>query len=318
MGDLHKYIKIAFYKPFVPMWICHYDKVLMAIYKTAVIDTDAPTTAVLYVSNITDIFVTKYISDQSLHGPRIMLYPLRIKSKGNGLFDSNNGNSSKEISIPNINFEFLQKVRESLNMPNLTDEDLFYYIAGVIAAPRYSEQYGNNLISSHHRVPIFDRESFQKISAVGRKLGEMQMMYQDYMVGMVLKVWKDESLRSLPEYPLQITGDAEMDKVIEYIRYDSRDKSFIINGVVKIIGFPDVALEHRIGTLPVLKTVASRLQPRRDEKTGITLDPKLTIGEMYDIMKKLTYYCLEADRIKKELNVLYDAATIVELDSPSC
>jgi predicted helicase len=108
-----------------------------------------------------------------------------------------------------------------------------------------------------------------------------------------------------------------MDKVIEYIRYDSRNKSFIINGIVKISGFPEGALEHRIGTLPVLKTVANRLQPRHDEKTGITLDPKLTIGEMYDIMKKLTYYCIEADKIKKELNTLYGAATIVELDSHS-
>jgi predicted helicase len=166
-------------------------------------------------------------------------------------------------------------------------------------------------------MPIFDHESFQKISTVGRKLGELQMRYQDYMVGMVLKVWKDENLRNLPEHQLQIIGDADMDKVIEHIRYDSRDKSFIINGVAKISGFPEVALEHRIGTLPVLKTVASRLQPRHDEKTGITLDPKLTIGEMYDIMKKLTYYCVEADKIKKELNTLYDAATIVELDSPS-
>jgi len=61
--------------------------------------------------------------------------------------------------------------------------------------------------------------------------------------------------------------------------------------------------------------VANGLQPRHDEKTGITLDPKLPIREMYDIMKKLTYYCLEADKIKKELNTPYDAADIVELDS---
>ncbi len=198
----------------------------------------------------------------------------------------------------------------------MTDEDLFYYIAGVIATPRYSEQYGNNLVSSHHRVPIFDSESFRKIAVVGRKLAELQMRYQDYMVGMVLKVWKDESHRNLPEHPLQITGDADMDKVIEYIRYDSRDKSFIINGMVKISGFPEKALEHRIGALQVLKTVARKLQPIHDEKTGITLDPKLTIGEMYDIMKKLTHYCVEADKIKNELNTLYDTATIVELDSP--
>jgi hypothetical protein len=65
-----------------------------------------------------------------------------------------------------------------------------------------------------------------------------------------------------------------------------------------------------------LKTVANRLQPRHDEKTGITLDPKLPIREMYDIMKKLTHYCLEADKIKKELNTLYDEAVVVELDSP--
>jgi len=315
MEDLHKQIKIAFYRPFVPMWVCHHRKALSSIYQTEDIDTNFPIMAALYASNITDLFATMYICAKHLSGPQTMLYPLRTKSKGNVIFDSNNGDSNNEVSIPNINAEFLQKVRKALNMPNLTDEDLFYYIAGVIATPRYSEHYGNNLISSHHRVPIFDSEAFQRIAAAGRNLAELQMLYQDYMVGIVLKVWKDESLRNLPEYPLQITGDADMDKVIEYIRYDSQDKSFIINGVVKISGFPEVTLEHRIGTLPVLKTVANRLQPRHDEKTGITLDPKLTIGEMYDIMKKLTYYCLEADKIKKELNMLYDAATIVELDS---
>jgi len=309
--DLHKYIKIAFHRPFVPMWVCHYGKVLITINKTTIIDTNAPTITALYGNPETDLFITRYICDVFLSGHHTMLYPLRTKSKGNGIFDNNNDGSNNETSIPNINAEFLQKVRKALSMPNLTDEDLFYYIAGVIATPRYSEQYGNNLISSHHRVPIFDRASFQKITAVGRNLAELQMLYQDYMVGMVLKVWKDENLRNLPEHQLQITGDADMDKVIEYIRYDSRDKSFIINGVVKISGFPEGALEHRIGTLPVLKTVANRLQPRRDEKTGITLDPKLTIEQMYDIIKKLTYYCVEADKIKKELNTLYDAAAIV-------
>ncbi len=313
--DLRKHIKIAFHRPFVPMWVCHHKKTLGSICQTEVIDINAPIIATLYASNVTDLFATMYVCAKHLSGPQTMLYPLRTKSKGNEIFDITNDSLNNEISIPNINAEFLQKVRKALNIPNLTDEDLFYYIAGVIATPRYSEQYGNNLISSHHRVPIFDSESFQRISAVGRKLGELQMLYQDYMVGMVLKVWKDESLRNLPEYPLHITGDAGMDKVIEHIRYDSRDKTFIINGVVKISGFPEVALEHRIGTLPVLKTVANRLQPRRDDKTGITLDPKLTIGEMYNIMKKLTHYCVEADKIKKELNTLYDAAAIVELNS---
>jgi len=313
--NLHNHIKITFHRPFVPMWVCHHGKVLSEIYKTTFIDTNVPTITLPYSNSETDSFITGYICGFKLHGHPTMLYPLRIKSKGSGLFDSGNGDSNNDVSNPNINAEFLQKVRKALNMPNLTDEDLFYYIAGVIATPRYSVQYGNNLISSHHRVPIFDRESFQRISAVGRNLGELQMRYQDYMVGIVLKVWKDENLRNLPEHPLQITGDADRDKVIEYIRYDSRDKSFIINGIVKISDFPEGVLEHRIGTLPVLKTVANRLQPRHDDKTGITLDPKLTIGEMYDIMKKLTHYCLEADKIKKELNTLYDAAAIVELDS---
>jgi len=314
--DLNEHIQIASHRPFVPMWVCYHGNILTRSCRTAFIDMNSPTITALYSSNLTDLFIVKYICDVNLHGNPTMLYPLRTKSKGNGIFDSNNGGSNNEISIPDINAEFLQKVRKALNMPNLTDEDLFYYIAGVIAAPRYSEQYGNNLISSHHRVPIFDRESFQRISTVGRKLGELQMLYQDYMVGMVLKVWKDENLRNLPEHTLQITGDADMDKVIEYIRYDSRDKSFIINGIAKISGFPEGALEHRIGTLQVLKTVANRLQPRHDDKTGITLNPKLSIREMYDIMKKLTYYCVEADKIKKELNTLYDAAAIVELDSP--
>jgi predicted helicase len=317
LEDVHNHIKIAFYRPFVPMWLFYHKNALRQVCKTTLIDTTCPIITTLYNNDVVDLFTIKYICDEHLHGTQTMLYPLRTKSEANGIFDSDNSDSNNEVNIPNINAEFLQKVRKALNIPNLTDEDLFYYIAGVIATPRYSEQYGSNLISSHHRVPIFDRESFQKIAAVGRKLAELQMLYQDYMVGMVLKVWKDENLRNLPEHQLQITGDADMGKVIEYIRYDSRDKSFIINGVVKISGFPEGALEHRIGTLPVLKTVANRLQPRWDDKTGITLDPKLTVREMYDIMKKLTYYCVEADKIKKELNTLYDAAAIVELDSHS-
>ena len=315
--DWSKHIKIAVYRPFLPMWVCHHPRVIQEIYKTLIIDTKSAIIAASHGKNGVDVFLTKYICDTNLTSTLMMLYPLRITSKGNGLLDSGNGDPRNDVSIPNVNSEFLQKVRKALNIPNLTDEDFFYYIAGVIATPRYSGRYGNNLISSHHRMPIFDHESFQKISTVGRKLGELQMRYQDYMVGMVLKVWKDENLRNLPEHQLQIIGDADMDKVIEYIRYDSRNKSFIINGIVKISGFPEGALEHRIGTLPVLKTVANRLQPRRDDKTGITLDPELTIGEMYDIMKKLTYYCIEADKIKKELNTLYGAATIVELDSHS-
>ena len=314
---IEEHIKISFYRPFIPVWFCHHRKTLQEICKTELIHTDSPIITALYGNFVTDVFITKYVCDTVVQGSQTMLYPLRTKSEDKGIFDSTNDGSNNATSTPNIKAEFLQKVRKALNMPNLTDEDLFYYIAGAIATPRYSEQYGNNLVSSHHRVPIFDCESFQKIAAAGRKLAELQMLYQDYMVGMVLKVWKDENLRNLPEYPLQITGNADMDNVIEHIRYDSRDKSFIINGVVKIIGFPEGVLEHRIGTLPVLKTVANRLQPRHDEKTGITLDPKLTIGEMYDIMKKLTYYCIEADKIKKELNTLYGAATIVELDSHS-
>jgi predicted helicase len=40
--DLHKHIKIAFYRPFVPMWVCYHPKLLKAIYKTAIIDTNTP------------------------------------------------------------------------------------------------------------------------------------------------------------------------------------------------------------------------------------------------------------------------------------
>jgi len=37
-----------------------------------------------------------------------------------------------------------------------------------------------------------------RIATAGRKLAELQMLYQDYIVGMVTKVWKEENLLSIP------------------------------------------------------------------------------------------------------------------------
>ena len=58
----------------------------------------------------------------------------------------------------------------------LTKEDIFYYIYGILHSPEYRERFAANLKKELPRIPL--AEDFRAFSIAGRKLADLHLNYE--------------------------------------------------------------------------------------------------------------------------------------------
>ncbi len=64
--------------------------------------------------------------------------------------------------------------------PIFSDDDLFFYIYGVLHVPSYREKYAANLSKELPRIPLpKNSEQFWALAEAGRKLGDLHVDYED-------------------------------------------------------------------------------------------------------------------------------------------
>jgi predicted helicase len=208
----------------------------------------------------------------------------------------------------NITDQALRLFRKALNDPNITKEDIFFYVFGVLSTPSYVERFKNNLSKELPRVPILD--SFREISKLGRELAELQLAYQRYVWAVVMKEEKED----LPEYSdLTITADENaLSEYVEKVRLDKENREILINGKVKVQGIPEFAFECKVGNYPPIRWVSEYLVREEDKETGIVWDPRIRVEEFVDIVKKLAAFSERCLGIKEQLREIYEASTPVK------
>jgi len=209
--------------------------------------------------------------------------------------------SQKQDNIPDQALRLFQK---ALNDSNITKEDIFFYVFGVLSTPSYVERFRNNLSKELPRVPILD--SFWEISKLGRELAELQLAYQRYVWAVVMK----EERVNLPEYSsLTITADENaLKEYVERVRLDKENRELTINGKVKVQGIPEFALECKIGNYPPIRWVSEYLVREEDKETGIVWDPRIKVEEFVDIVKKLIAFSGKCLEIKEKLREIYEGS----------
>jgi predicted helicase len=290
----------AFYRPFVPMQV-YFDRVfnngvylLPSIFPTP----DAENLAIAVSSkgsNWFDTFITDRIVDLgSMYNTQI--FPLYIYVQEKTLF----GNTlSKKY---NITDQALKHFQKTLNDDNITKEDIFYYVFGVLSTPSYVEKFKNNLSKELPRVPILD--SFKEISKLGKQLAELELAYGRYVSAVVMK---DKEKPNLPEYSNLIVeaNNSAFDDYVEKVRVDKKNREITINGKVKAQNIPEFAFECKVGNYPPIEWISNYLVKQEDKDTGIVWDPKIKVGEFIDIVKKLIVFSKECIEIREKLNGFY-------------
>ena len=150
---------------------------------------------------------------------------------------------------------------------NLTKDDIFYYIYGVLHSTEYREKYANNLSKELPRIPrVSSFEQFCAFKDGGRKLANLHVNYEKQ-----------------PEFKdVLISGDESGNWHVDQMKWGkipgktgnaAKDKSILIyNDKITIKNIPLEAQEYVVNKKSALDWVVERACVSTDKKTGITND----------------------------------------------
>lgn len=173
---------------------------------------------------------------------------------------------------------------------NVTKEEIFYYIYGLLHSPEYRKTFANDLKKSLPRLPLVDKpETFQAFSKAGRALAHLHLNYEEQ-----------------PPCPDVFVEGAESGNFrVEKMRFLSKgDKSVIqYNESIRLSNIPLDAYEYVVNGRSAIEWIMDRYQIRVDKASGIVNDPNDWAAEhnkpryILDLLLSIVTVSLETNRI---------------------
>ena len=182
----------------------------------------------------------------------------------------------------------------------VTKDDIFYYVYGVLHDPAYRTRYAADLKKMLPHVPTPESaDRFVAVSDVGRKLADLHLSYE-----------------SVEPYPLDVEllprADAKDPATwrVDKMHWRSRaDRSAIVyNSDVTITGIPDQAHGYMLGSRSALDWIIDRYRVKVDKASAIVNDPNDWCDEhddptyIVDLIKKITTVSVETVALVEQLS----------------
>jgi predicted helicase len=253
--------------------------------------------------------IVNHIPDLHLIGD-IQVFPLYIyervtESTNQNISIFDNHPDSEVITTPsgnryirneNITDWALEEYRKRYG-GDVTKEDIFYYIYGLLHSSEYRERYRNDLKKVLPRIPfVSSAGDFWAFSNAGRRLAELHLNYE------TVEPWPlKEEIKGDP-------NDLVTYKVSKMRFRKTRDRqddktTIIYNENITLSGIPLEAYEYVVNGKPAIEWVMERYQVSRDRKSGIINDPNKWLEEqdnpryIIDLIKRLVRVSVETMKI---------------------
>lgn len=184
-----------------------------------------------------------------------------LLEKSQGFMRYDNSDKSEQLLIDrnNINQEFADKL-------NLSLDDTFAYVYGLLNSKEYQAKYANDLKKDLARIPIVkDKEKYVEI---GKKLIELHLNYEE------VPMYEGVSIESkaAPNYKV---NKMKFDKIknIETNKKEKDRSTIIFNTDITIKNIPEKAYEYVVNGKSAIEWIMDQYQVKTDKKSGITDDP---------------------------------------------
>ena len=164
----------------------------------------------------------------------------------------------------------LKHFRDAYSNTNLTKEDVFYYVYGLLHSNNYRTRFADNLNKQLPRIPAVKKEAdFWAFSKAGRALGDLHVNYE-----------------TVEPYPVTIAeGDLRLAHIadpksyfrVEQMRFAGKrpnlDKTTVIyNNNITMTDIPLAAYDYVVNGKSALDWVMERQRVKTDKKSGIVND----------------------------------------------
>ncbi|WP_244997121.1 DEAD/DEAH box helicase [Pseudomonas viridiflava] len=143
----------------------------------------------------------------------------------------------------------------------ISKEDLFYYVYGILHSPDYRERFADNLSKELPRIPAVKKAvDFWTFSKAGRALADLHLNYE-----------------TVEPYPLSIETKGALtgaDYRVEKMKFAKKgDKTTVIyNQRITLKGIPEAAWDYVVNGKAALDWVMERQAVRTDKASGIVND----------------------------------------------
>lgn len=223
-----------------------------------------------------------------------------------------NGYTRKDAISP----EALAHFRAAYPGENITSDDLFYYIYGILHSEDYRTRYANNLMKELPRIPrVATFADFKAFEEAGRKLADLHINFERVPEYTGVQIQEDRR-DGFSYYVRQMkygkipgkTGNAAKDKT-----------KLVYNDFITVEGIPLAAQEYVVNKKSALDWVVERACVSVDKASGIVNDFNDYAAEKNDPRYPLSLFLrvitvsLETMKIVKGLPAL----TIHPLDAGS-
>jgi len=251
------------------------------------------------------VLMTDYLPDLHMVGDS-QCFPLKLyeKSENLGELYKNQHTENDYVEkdgISDVGFEHFQKAYPE---EEISKEDVFYYIYGLLHSEDYRNRYANNLSKQLPRIPCVKKsEDFWTFSNAGRELADLHVNYETV---------KPYTVNFKESDPFSMNLEPE-DFRVEKMKFSgsgkNKDRTIVIyNHKIIMTDIPLEAYEYKVNGKPALQWVMERQGLRTDKDSGIVNDANRYAIETanltaypLDLFRRIITVSLETLRIVKSL-----------------
>jgi predicted helicase len=189
---------------------------------------------------------------------------------------------------------------------NVSQEDIFYYVYGILHSSEYRERFASDLKKMLPRIPMTkEAADFRRFCQAGRDLAKLHVNYE-----------------TVEPYPLkeessELALDPKRHFLVSKMTFSRKGKEIdktrvIYNNHLSLSGIPLEAYEYVVNGKSAIEWIMERYQVTTDQDSGIHNDPndwaKETKQPRYivDLLKRIVRVSLESMKIVGSLPALND------------